>query len=678
MALDVAIPTEASAVPTTVQQRLVRGREAMKRDAPKRRLCQRFERGDTYFYVNSKNQLSAQNTVTNPDGSGKPAHRIRNSYNVIRPIIQGKVSTATQRTPSYQVLPSTTDQQRVSAAELAEKAALYGYGQWDIGEARRTACRYAIGGGGEGFCLPYFDANVGPYVEVPDPLDPAAPPQVVGQGEIKILSLHGNQVYWEPGCKFRESRWWAIERAVPKETIEEMPGYLPGDLKADASTSDIPTDDKPSDQMVLLTSYYERPCPKYPDGRLLTIANRRQVIPEEDYPLKAADGSTLDEPCIHRLAWDDDEGLERDFGLTWQLVDCERTIQDCINKILEWKNRCLNPRMLARLNALITRPNDEPGGIDLYQGPDAPEWEQTPVIPDSLFKVLAMIQQIMRTIASDDQTEANADLSNVAARTLQQTIEQSLNRWQAFMARMADWDSRLMRHCLLLAARHYSEPRLLKIKGRDGWERIPDFQGADLMGEVDVRVFPDSLVPLTRQGVQDMITWLNQNFPGWLSPQDALAALQEGSLDRLTESYWLDKARANEIIQRIRDGSVVNMPARGQTDPVTGQPSTDPQTGAPLDIPGYMPDQQNNLQIWERVFSDWLKTDDYARQEPWKQAIARQIWDGIKQLKMAKAVEDAQLQTAMAEQAGMANAAKPQGPKSMPSLPGGRTPGVQQ
>jgi hypothetical protein len=159
------------AIPETVRQRIRRGRGSMLKDAPKRRLCVRFERGDSYFFVNAKNVLSFQNTTSNPDGSGKPSHRIRNTYNVIRPLIQGKVSKSAQRTPSYQVLPSTTDQTRVSAAEIAEKAARYGYGKWGIGAGRRLAAQYAIGHGGEAFGMPYFDPNVGPYVQVQDPTD---------------------------------------------------------------------------------------------------------------------------------------------------------------------------------------------------------------------------------------------------------------------------------------------------------------------------------------------------------------------------------------------------------------------------------------------------------------------------------------------------------------------------
>jgi hypothetical protein len=269
------------------------------------------------------------------------------------------------------------------------------------------------------------------------------------------------------------------------------------------------------------------------------------------------------------------------------------------------------------------------------------------------------MMSIMRLLASDDQSEAQADLTNVAAKTLQQVIEESLNRWDGFRQEMAEWDSVIMRHALLLCARHYSEPRLLKIKGRDGWEHIPDFQGAQLMSEVDVRVFPDSLIPQTRQGVQDQLTWINANFPGWLQPQDALVAIQEGSVDRLVESYWLDVARANDVIQHCVTAPSWTCP-RSSIDPVTNQPITDPVSGEPMPVPGYMPDQQDNLAVWKKVF---CRLDEDRRLLPSAAAGAGRRPSGVAGdpvLEQAKAVQDANLQMQLAAGQGMANAAAPQ------------------
>jgi hypothetical protein len=175
----------------------------MLRKASQRRLCLRFWRGDTYWYVNNKGVLVSQNTVTNPDGSGKPPHRIRNKYNFIKPIVQGKVSAANQKIPSYQTLPTNTDPDVEFAAQLAKKVALYGYDQWNVKKAMTKAIEFALVCDG-GFVMPYFDPNVGPYTPIHNPDTGAV--EMVGQGEIKFLVLGGNEVYW----RITRGSWVAV------------------------------------------------------------------------------------------------------------------------------------------------------------------------------------------------------------------------------------------------------------------------------------------------------------------------------------------------------------------------------------------------------------------------------------------------------------------------------------
>jgi hypothetical protein len=51
--------------------------------------------------------------------------------------------------------------------------------------------------------------------------------------------------------------------------------------------------------------------------------------PWQDYPLKDADGTVLDEPLLHRLVYTHDPDDDDDLGLTWQLIDFELAAQDC-------------------------------------------------------------------------------------------------------------------------------------------------------------------------------------------------------------------------------------------------------------------------------------------------------------------------------------------------------------
>jgi hypothetical protein len=676
-------------LPPSVQRSLQRGRQQMKRDAAKRRLCMRFERGDTWWWIDERSNLNFTQTVTTAAGGGKPPHRIRNSYNFIRPIVEDKVSAATQRIPGFNVDPSTNDPEDAGAAKLSEKAAIYGYDQWRMRGCAIKAVKTAVAHGGASYTIPYWETQVGPYVEVDG--------EHVGQGDVRLIVLNGNECYWEAGADFEASPWWATERARAIDAVMQTPGYIGGPLTPNASTSDIPTDRHPADNMVMVTEMFERPCPKYPRGRWLTIVDGKIVVDArlidarsetvwQDYPLKDPDGTVLDEPLIHRLVYTHDPDDDDDLGLVWQLIDFQRALQDCVNKMLEYKNRGLNLQMLAPVNSLITSPDDVPNSIRYYKlspNGEKPEWESPPSaqILNALQQIFNTLLEQMNRVASYEDVQAE---SNVAARTAQAVIEQSMARWQSFLGDLAQWWSRLMRHCLLLVARYYTEPRTLEIRGRMGWESVKDFKGAHLLGQTNVRVWPSSLEYLSKNQIMAKTQYYASM--GWITGEQAIASIEGGMAEKLTEGYDQDVAKVNRIINRIRDGSVMEMPTRPEQREVP-----DPATGVPVtvteEVPIWMPNEWDSVPVWKQQLGLWMKTQDYealAAEYPDRAEVAKLMWNGLGQLQEQKAMEAAQRQQQMAQSLGMGNAAAPQGPPATPSVPnaagmpasGANTPGT--
>ena len=661
-------------LPPTVQRAQMRGRAVMKRDAAKRRLCMRFERGDSWWYLDEKSFLQQRATVTSPRGGGKPPHKIRNSYNFIRPIVEDKVSTATQRIPQFNVDPSTSDPEDAGAAKLAEKVCIYGYDQWRMRDTAINAVKTAIAHGGTSYTLAYWEPNVGPYVHVDG--------DWVGQGDVRFEVFSGNEVYWESGAEFYKSPWWAIERARLISEVQQMPGFCGGKLTPNASTSDIPTDTHPDAESVIVTEFYERPCPKWPRGRWFTIYDGRQIVDArvidprneyawQDYPVRDAEGNVLDEPLLERLIYTHDPDDDDDLGLVWQLIDFQRAAQDCLNKMLEYKNRGLNLQMLAPVNSLITRPDDVPNSVRYYKlspNGEKPQWEDPPSaqILNALLQIFNVVLEQMNRVASYEDVQATA---NVAARTTQAVIEQSQARWQSFIGDLAEWWSRIMRKALLLVARYYTEPRTLELRGRLGWESIADFKGAQLLGMANVRVWPGSLDYLTKNQIMSRVQYYASM--GWVTGERAMSAVEGGMAERLTEGYDQDVAKVNRIINGIRDGSAMEMPTRQElvdaTDPMTGQTQK-----VPVEVPIWMPSDWDNINVWQQQLGLWMKTQDFellSSLHPDRSEMAKLMWSGLQQLEIQKAMQKAQQQMAMAQSLGMGNAAAPQGPPAPPSLP---------
>ena len=658
-------------VPGDIQAAITRGRAEMLRDAPKRRLCQRFERGEQYWYEGSKGVLQQLGSGMHPAGGvAKPRHRIRNTFNFIRPIVQGKVSAATQRVPGYEITPTAGDPQRVSAARLAEKIARYGFDKWGLRRQTVLAASLAIGGGGEAFALPVFNPLRGPYV--PNVQEDGTV-EYIGQGEIEVRILSGNEVYWEPGVDFYDSRWWAIQQARAISEIEALPGFY-GEVQPDAASDPASPDDRQiaDSRLALLTEVFERPSPKHPEGRRFIIVNGRVACDFtklgrdtvwDTYPLRGRDGKVIDEPILHRLRWTVDTAGGRDLGLTWQLIDAQRTINDCWNKLLEWKNRALNPRAMAPRGSDMKPRTDDPGGIDHYNlvgnADTVPKIEDVPTaFAGPLFQMLEKMQVDIRELGFDTYLAADA---NVAARTVTAVIQEYGAKWQSFLAELAEWHSRVMRHCLLLVSVHYSEQRKIVIRGPYGAEYIPDFDGAQLLDEVDVRVAPGSLEYQSREAVTQQV--MQFAAQGWIEPQAAMLAIRQGSTDQLLASIELDAAKVERIIGRLRDGSVMDM-----------KPRLDFVDGQHKEVPGWMPaDEIDNIPVWRQRLGDWMKTQEYETLPDQYKEPAQLILAGLNDLQRRAAEREVARQNAMAEAQGRKNAARPVPAKQMPSQPSPQT-----
>jgi len=654
----------AEKIPIEIQERLKRGQDRKNRDAGMRNLCMEFVRGNQYMWLSDEGSLYDQSGNVSTGGGQANRHRVRQTRNLIKPIVDEKVSAATQRVPSYEVNPSTHDYDDLAAASLSEKIAVAGYDTWNIRHATAQTCWYAFVAD-EGFAMPYWDSTVGPYVETED--------GPVGQGEIKIRIIGANEAYWEPGLRYEDSRWYAVEYAQAVDDIKEESGYIgPEKLNADASAQKGVvgrTRNSDDNNLTIVTEYFQRPSPEEPDGLRVVTANGQMVYEVEPYPVQDAQGRVLDEPPFLRLSYSVDPDSDRDQGFVRHLIDPQRTINDVLNKILEWKNIALNAQLLAPEGSLINRPTATPGDVVEYRtipGMAPPQWRETPEIPRELFRIKDEAYQDMQIIAHANDLPPGEIGSGKEAIAL---IEQQEVSWSHFLNSLAEFHSRLMRRCLTLVQRHYTEPRLIKFRGWLGWEQIEDFKGADLKGQTDVRVLAGSIEPRSRRAVEQKV--MNFAQLGWVSPEAAMSAIEGGTAEKLVNKHEASVRRGHRIIMQIRRDpeELLSAPMR-PTFP--NELHVDPETMMPLmEVPSWMPRPFDNVPVLKTTFESWMQSDDYEGLEPAQMEAAHLYYAGLLDLERLAAERDQMLQNQMAEEMGMSNAAKPQGggAKPNPSLP---------
>jgi hypothetical protein len=179
------------------------------------------------------------------------------------------------------------------------------------------------------------------------------------------------------------------------------------------------------------------------------------------------------------------------------------------------------------------------------------------------------------------------------------------------------------------------------------------------MSQVAVRVAPDSLEAYTKQAIEQKIFAYADR--GWISPQAAMAAIDNGTAEGLVKDYELDLGRADLVIRKIKLGG---MEALAATPP------------NPDGSEGWMPRKFDKIPVHKQRFESWMKTADYDHLPIDQKEAANLYYEGLLQIEAQQAAEAAMVQQQQAEQLGMNNAAKPQGATPMPdqAVPNGGQP----
>lgn len=664
-------------IPTDVDAKLKRGRKGLEEVQARRLLGIEFANNNHFSELNDEGTaITNLSTTAVAQGGERPDHRVRRSNDIISPMLQRKRSAATQREPEWESTAMTSDPEDYAASRLALRLAKAGYPIWGFPEAEDKALWWAMVTE-EAFGRAGWNGNIGPFTDVsqnpdgsggPDP----EKPMWRGRGEIEITIYSGLEVIWEPGVDFEKSRWLAVEHVRSIEEVEGEPEFIkiPGEkLTADASTATegrMTKREKKGSNLVVVTEYFERPCPKHPKGRWLTFANGREVLPKEDYPLVDAEGEVVDRPCLRRLIYDVDGSSDRAKGLVQKVVDVVRSYDQAINKQSEYSQIGLVAQILAAEGVLLTDPTDEPGLVVEYDrtlaNGEKPEWRENIDFPEELFEMEDRARRRFSEISFDEDIPPQVE----SGKAIGQVTELNRTAWAKFQNDFDRFRSDLMSDCLVIAQRRYGGDRLMKYRGTTGWEPVGDFEGADLRSQTDVAVKQTASGQQSRGSIEQRITQLVQLYPNVFPPEVVIEALNSANPEKLIQGYEDDVGRAHRLIQQLRDGSFWNQPLRPA---LPGEEVLEEINGRPF-VPGWLPRPFDSLPVLKAALESWMKTDDWDRGNRRMKEASLFVYQKVLDLEAQQEARDAEQQEMLAEEHGEANAAKG-GEKPMPSVPGG-------
>lgn len=593
-----------------------------------------FER---QWYMNLSFFFGKQNVVyRNVAGSGgrllvppAPPWRVRMVINKIRPIVRRTQAKLTSQKPSATVIPASSDDADLFAAQAGEQIWESMYASNDIKQVLKEAVWWQIVCG-TGYIKTYWDNSK----LVPGGLDEAP-----YQGDIRytpttpfhvfVPDLRSTNIEEQPYIIHSSTRTVDWLKTHYKQTLDgqEVKPNAKGanDLLDDAFLNLVGGSAFDNDS-VLVHEMHIKPGghPDYPEGAVITITGD-QVI--QMLPIFPYDHGQY---CLTKFDHIP-SGKYYSSSVIEDLIPIQREYNRTRSQIVEAKNRMAKPQLTAQEGSVnVAKMTSEPGQVIEYKVGFQPP---TPLPLQSLPSyVLNEVQQLAADFddisGQHEVTRGNVPPGVTAATAISYLQEQDDSMLSHEVDSIESGMEKIAKQTLALVGQYWDTPRVVKITGVDGSWDAAMFKGADLRGNTDIRIEAGSALPTSKAAKQALITdWMKMGF---IPPEEGMAVLDMGGLVKLYERVQIDQAQArreNLKMQNCPDELIQQMFAP-PTDPATGQPlppeayMIDPMTGKPrLPEPVIPVNTWDNHAIHIDIHNRFRKSQAFEQLDPMRQML---------------------------------------------------------
>lgn len=395
---------------------------------------------------------------------------------------------------------------------------------------------------GECVVRPYFNPDTKTEVVVDDEIIEA------NVGEVEVLVFNPFDYIWDPLDRYVIERQVMDADYVGAMYNKEVKGKtirregIESQLEKVLSYSGIDTQ---FENAVWVYRYWERPSPKYPDGRLI-ITTETTLLYEGPLPEEA-----FGELPHFRFAFQDLLFGDISRGVVEDMIPLQDDYNDTLLKIDKYKAQAghlLIPRG-ANIKRAVTEDQttvimyNPVGGEPRYMQPGSP--------PQFLFENLMRIKQDLQDITmTHDVTKARVPANVRSGYAIQLLQEKDEDELEPYLTAFEDKLSTMCEFVLKMMKRFYGEERILRIAGEGKALEVRRFTGSDLGGPWRIKIEFGSWLPQSKQARQEMVVKLVQF--GILTPQEAKKLLPLGKLDE--NIMPPDYTKAKEELQLLIDG----------------------------------------------------------------------------------------------------------------------------
>lgn len=496
------------------------------------------------WYTNLAFYMGKQNitTISTPGQSTRltvpkaPYWRARPIINKIRPMIRKELAKVTSGRPTAFVIPASSEDKDLFAAQAAENLWYAIYDQKKLSQVIRNAEFWTLICG-TGYLKCYWDPSAQDEVtQLPgDIVVERETPFHVFIPDLTIEDLE-NQPYLIH-ASMRSVEWCSLrygdlpEKIVPTGRSESIMDT--GFLKL------IGADDPPVDSVEVIEAWIKPGnFKKFPMGAMVTIVGEQlaQFTPGWPYHHNRY-------PFI-KLTHVPTGSFYGDSVIT-DVLPLQKEYNRTRGQIIESKNRMAKPQLTAPKGSINPRAiTTEPGQVILYRpGFQPPQPLPLQNLPSYVLQELDQIRLDIDDIAGQHEVSRGTVPPGVTAATAISFLQEQDDSMLSYsVSSLEDGVQTLAKMVLNYVIQFWDAPRMVKVTGPDGSFDVISLMSSDIDGNTDIRIETDSALPTSRSAKQAFVMDLMKM--GFIDPDKGLEVMEIGGINKIYEQINTDKRQA--------------------------------------------------------------------------------------------------------------------------------------
>ena len=512
-----------------------------------------------------------------------PYYRARPVTNLIRPTVRKEVAVLTSTKPSVSIIPATSNDRDLFAAEAGEQVWESIYRRKKIRQLVRRATFWSVVCG-TSYIQSIWDSNATDLDS--DQLGDICY-GVLTPFHLLVPDLMAEELEDEP---------YVIHvSAMDLEAAKLKYGPLIGDINIvpdTAAAADIISDsflnligsvDAKRSNVLCIDIWVKPGTSKLlPDGGMLTTIGGQIIQAWEGWPYQHNQFPFAKLDYIS-------SGRYYGEALVTDLIPLQREYNRTRGQIIEAKNRMAKPQLMAPRGSVEPQMiTTEPGQVILYQpGFNPPQPLPLTPLPSYVINELEVIKTDFQDISGQhDISKGQVPPGVTSATAISYLQEQDDSMRATAFDNLEEAIEKIGFQTLSYANQYWDTERAVKIVGDDGTFDVMTLLGSDLRGNSDIQVEAGSALPMSKAAKQALIMDLMKM--GFVDPQKGLEMMEMGGVQKLYEEIQVDMAQA-----RRENLKMAAIKPQMESDYLQTFVARDPNTSQPIGL--YNPNTQQQL-----------------------------------------------------------------------------------